>query len=170
MARATPSSQKRAFSLPLLVLLAVAAAVSRAEGRTLAAAAAPATATFVNYLTIPGNATDLMPPLAPGEPAALGRLGDLTALAYSAAADAFYALGGRGPAAGGAPYVARVHRFKMAVSRATGAVANFSLQATLPLHVPKGGVVNGVAAEGDGVLYFDAKAPAVSFFFCCWLL
>jgi hypothetical protein len=121
----------------------------------LSAHAAPE---FVNGLVIPGSTLDA----AGGTLVNDGRLGFFSDLYYDAARDEWWALSDRGPGGGTLRYETRVHRFKLDVDPASGAISNFQVLQTLILR--KGGAaLDGFAPDPTDTLglAFDPEGVVV---------
>jgi hypothetical protein len=88
--------------------------------------------TFVNSISISGNATDLFKTNTPS--ANLNRLGGFGSdLYFDPHSNLYYGLVDRGPGGGLIPYQARVQQFSLEVERSTGAISNFVLKKTILL-------------------------------------
>lgn len=133
---------------PLLVAALVAAL----------APAAHAEPAFVGALAIDGSMVDA----SGGTLVNDGRLGFFSDLYYDARRDEWWALSDRGPGGGTLRYETRIHRFKIDVDRASGAISNFQVLKTLIFR--KGGsVLDGFAPEVGGPLglAFDPEGVVV---------
>jgi hypothetical protein len=121
----------------------------------LSAHAAPV---FVNGLVIPGQTLDA----SGGTLVNDGRMGFFSDLYYDAARDEWWALSDRGPGGGTLRYETRVHRFKIDVDPASGAISNFQILKTLILR--KGGsALDGFAPTPTDTLglAFDPEGVVV---------
>jgi hypothetical protein len=91
-----------------------------------------------------------------------GRLGFFSDLYYDARRDEWWALSDRGPGGGTLPYETRVHKFKIDVDPASGAISNFQILRTLIFR--KGGSpLDGFSPEAAGPLglAFDPEGIVV---------
>ncbi|MBX9848129.1 MAG: esterase-like activity of phytase family protein [Rhodocyclaceae bacterium] len=107
------------------------------------AMAAPVSAiTYVNQLAISGSATDLG---LLGNGPNLNRLGGFGSdLVYDAATNQFYGLTDRGPGGGLIDYAPRIQSFGLSFDYNTGAISNFSLNATTILRDGTGMAYSGL--------------------------
>jgi hypothetical protein len=124
----------------------------------LAATAAHAAPAFVNGLVIDGAQLDA----SGGASVNDGRLGYFSDLYYDRARDEWWALSDRGPGGGTLRYETRVHRFKLDVDPASGAISNFQVMQTLILR--KGGAALDGFAPAPGApleLAFDPEGVVV---------
>ncbi|KAI9019012.1 esterase-like activity of phytase-domain-containing protein [Hyaloraphidium curvatum] len=97
---------------------------------------------FVNSITIPGDAAD-----ASGKPAGANgnRLGGFGSdIYYDRSTGVFYALADRGPGGGVISYETRFHHLSLAVDPATGAISNFAVAETVLLRDTDGTPFNGL--------------------------
>ena len=108
-----------------------------------AALAAPASAiTYVNQISISGSATDLA---MLGDGPNFNRLGGFGSdLVYDSATNQFYGLTDRGPGGGLIDYAPRIQSFGLNFDYNTGAISNFSLNATTILRDPLGTAFSGL--------------------------
>ena len=89
-------------------------------------------ASFVNSISIPGNATDLANTNNPS--ANTNRLGGFGSdLYFDPNSNFYYGLVDRGPGGGVIPYQTRVQQFSLNVNQSTGAISDFVLQNTILL-------------------------------------
>ena len=116
------------------IFLSVAAAI---------ALAAPASAlTYVNQIAISGSATDFG---SLGSGPNLNRLGGFGSdLVYDASTNQFYGLTDRGPGGGLIDYAPRIQSFGLNFDYTTGAISNFSLNATTILRDGSGNAFSGL--------------------------
>jgi hypothetical protein len=121
----------------------------------LSAHAAPE---FVNGLVIPGETLDA----SGGTLVNDGRLGFFSDLYYDAARDEWWALSDRGPGGGTLRYETRVHRFKIDVDSASGAISNFQILQTL-IFRQGGSALDGFAPDPTDTLglAFDPEGVVV---------
>jgi hypothetical protein len=86
---------------------------------------------FVNAISIAGNATDLAPLPSGASSVNTNRLGGFGSdLAYDRVNNIYYGLVDRGPGGGTIAYDTRVQKFALDVNPNTGAISNFNLLAT----------------------------------------
>jgi hypothetical protein len=114
--------------------------------------------TFVNGLVLDGAALDA----SGGARVNDGRLGYFSDLYFDARRNEWWALSDRGPGGGTLDYETRVHRFKLDVNPADGAISNFQVLQTLIFR--KGGrELNGLAPAVGGPLdlAFDPEGIVV---------
>jgi hypothetical protein len=127
----------------------------------LAAALTPpvhAEPAFVGALVIAGDRLDA----SGGTLVNDGRLGFFSDLYYDARRDEWWALSDRGPGGGTLRYEARIHRFKIDVNPASGAISNFQILRTIIFR--KGGsALDGFSPETAGPLglAFDPEGIVV---------
>jgi len=96
--------------------------------------------TYVNSITIPGNATDLYG----GSGANANRLGGFGSdLVYDRTSNSYFGLVDRGPGGGVISYNTRVQQFTLDVNPNTGAIGNFTVTATTGF-TDTGGAFNGL--------------------------
>jgi hypothetical protein len=107
------------------------------------AVAAPASAvTYINQIAISGSATDFG---LLGSGPNLNRLGGFGSdLVYDAATNQFYGLTDRGPGGGLIDYAPRIQSFGLNFDYNTGAISNFSLNATTILRDGSGSAFSGL--------------------------
>lgn len=87
---------------------------------------------YVNSISISGNATDLSKTNTPS--ANLNRLGGFGSdLYFDPRSNLYYGLVDRGPGGGVIPYQTRVQQFSLDVNQSTGAISNFVLKKTILL-------------------------------------
>lgn len=131
-------------------LLAAAAAAVFVTG----AQAAPE---FVNALVLDGSTVDAGGGTAVND----GRLGFFSDLYYDPQRKEWWALSDRGPGGGTLAYETRIHRFKLDVDPATGAISNFQVLKTVIFRkggtaldgfAPAVGAKLGVAFDPEGVV------------------
>ncbi len=96
--------------------------------------------TFVNALTVPGDANDLSGLSSSFE----RRLSFGSDLIYDRATNQYYGLADRGPGGGVLSYETRVHRFGLTVNANSGAISNFALQQTVLFKDNQGNALNGL--------------------------
>lgn len=129
-----------------------------ASAAALCSAAAAAAPVFVNGLVIDGSAADASGGSAVND----GRLGFFSDLYYDPHHDEWWALSDRGPGGGTLDYETRIHRFRLDVDPASGAISNFQVLKTLIFR--KGGAsFNGFAPAVAGPLgvAFDPEGVVV---------
>lgn len=127
----------------------------------LAAALAPTThaaPTFVGGLVIEGNRLDA----SGGTQVNDGRLGYFSDLHYDRQRNEWWALSDRGPGGGTLRYDTRIHRFKLDIDPASGAISNFQVLQTL-IFRQGGAALDGFAPEVAGPLglAFDPEGIVV---------
>ncbi len=117
--------------------------------------AAPA---FVNGLAIDGNTVDAGGGTAVND----GRMGFFSDLYYDPQRKEWWALSDRGPGGGTLHYETRIHRFKLDVNPASGAISNFQILKTL-IFRRGGAALDGFAPEVGGPLgaAFDPEGIVV---------
>jgi hypothetical protein len=99
---------------------------------------------FVNAISIAGNATDLAPLPAGASSVNTNRLGGFGSdLAYDRVNNVYYGLGDRGPGGGTIAYDTRVQKFSLDVNPTTGAISNFNLLSTILFTDPSGKTFDG---------------------------
>jgi hypothetical protein len=133
-------------------------AATAALSLALAMASAAAAPAFVNGLAIEATTLDA----SGGTLVNDGRLGFFSDLYYDPQRNEWWALSDRGPGGGTLRYETRVHRFKLDVDPATGAISNFQTLATLILR-QGGAALDGFAPEVGGPLgtAFDPEGVVV---------
>jgi hypothetical protein len=127
---------------------------------TIAALAPPVDAepAFAGALVIEGSRLDA----SGGTLVNDGRLGFFSDLYYDARRDEWWALSDRGPGGGTLPYETRIHKFKIDVDPASGAISNFQVLKTLIFR--KGGsALDGISPKTAGPLglAFDPEGIVV---------
>jgi hypothetical protein len=132
--------------------LALAAALA-------AGAAAHAAPTFVNALVIDGAVLDASGGSAVND----GRLGFFSDIYYDSQRDEWWALSDRGPGGGTLRYETRLHRFKIDIDPASGAISNFQILKTI-IFRQGGSALDGFAPEVGGPLgtAFDPEGLVVN--------
>jgi|LakMenEpi03Aug12_release.lakeMendotaPanAssembly.Ray.scaffolds.fasta_scaffold05534_7 hypothetical protein len=103
-------------------------------------APALAQATFVNGLTLPGNALDLSNDLTSDR----GRVGYFSDLYFDPNRNEWWALSDRGPGGGVLNYQTRLQRFTLDVDPSSGAISNFVIQDTIKFQDGLGQPFNGL--------------------------
>lgn len=96
--------------------------------------------TFVNSITLPGNATDLGGGTTPNQ----NRLSPGSDLYYDRNTGFYYGIPDRGPGGGLISYETRVQKFTLDVNSTTGAIGNFTLVETIKLKDAGGVAFNGL--------------------------
>lgn len=124
----------------------VRAACSAAVVAAALAAPVQAAPTFVNGLTLPGNAGDKF-----GNSVNDGRLGYFSDLYYDPRRNEWWGLSDRGPGGGSISYDTRVQRFAIDINAATGAISNFRILDTIKFR-DGGATYNGLAPNPPNVL------------------
>jgi hypothetical protein len=134
-------------------LCATAALLGLYSGGVLAAPA------FVNGLVIDATTLDT----SGGSLVNDGRIGFFSDLYYDARRDEWWALSDRGPGGGTLYYETRVHRFKLDIDPASGAISNFQVLKTL-IFRQGGAALDGLAPPVAGALgtAFDPEGLVVS--------
>lgn len=127
----------------------------------LAATLAPTThaaPTFVGGLVIEGNRLDA----SGGTQVNDGRLGYFSDLHYDRQRNEWWGLSDRGPGGGTLRYDTRIHRFKLDIDPASGAISNFQVLQTL-IFRQGGAALDGFAPEVAGPLglAFDPEGIVV---------
>lgn len=112
-------------------------------------AEAQATA-LVNYLTIPGETTDLSLLNDGNGGANINRLGGFGSdLFYDRYNNVYYGVADRGPGGGTISYDTRVQKFSLDVNPNSGTISNFNLLDTILFKQPDGTNFNGLSPELD---------------------
>jgi len=108
----------------------------------LAIGGAPAVAqvTFVNGLSLPGNALDRSNDLTSDQ----GRVGYFSDLYFDPNRNEWWALSDRGPGGGVLNYQTRLQRFALDVDSSSGAISNFAIQDTIKFQDGLGQSFNGL--------------------------
>ncbi len=92
---------------------------------------ANAASSFVNALTIPGNAIDLTPLGGLAGGVNVNQLGMFSDLYFDFATGTYYGLSDRGPGGGTIGYATRVQQFSLDVNAVTGQISNFAVTRTI---------------------------------------
>jgi hypothetical protein len=132
----------------------------------LMSGSALAAPTFINGLTIPGDAIDVS-----GDSGLGARLGFFSDLYFDPNRSEWWALADRGPGGGTLSYETRVERFNLDVNPVTGAISNFQVVQTVKFSDPgnllgagAGAKLNGIAPSPTNLLRnaFDPEGLVVN--------
>ncbi|MEB3334975.1 MAG: esterase-like activity of phytase family protein [Cyanobacteriota bacterium] len=102
---------------------------------------------LTNGLTLAGDLLDL----SGGTSVNNGRMGFFSDLYYDPNRNEWWGLSDRGPGGGTISYNTRVHRFSLSINPATGTIANFQLEETIPFRSGTS-PLNGLAPNPSNVL------------------